>query len=117
MAKHQEAFMQRFRMDDDGSIQKSSADLESLTSSYRHIVNRNERNEREIRRLRNSVSFQLGLHLTKAVRQPWRLLLLPISFPIFALQLGLRRIGRATSETASGRLDKKCKQHLFKALR
>ena len=95
MAKHQEAFMQRFRMDDDGSIQKSSADLESLTSSYRHIVNRNERNEREIRRLRNSVSFQLGLHLTKAVRQPWRLLLLPISFPIFALQLGLRRIGRS----------------------
>ena len=29
--------------------------------------------KRENRRLHNSVSFQLGLHLTRAGRNPWRL--------------------------------------------
>ncbi len=61
--------------------------LESLSKKH-------DRNEREIRRLRNSVSFQLGLHLTDAVRKPWRLPLLPITFPIHAFRLGIKRIGR-----------------------
>jgi hypothetical protein len=61
--------------------------LESLSKKY-------NRNEREIRRLRNSVSFQLGLHLTNAFRKPWKLLFLPLSFPIHALMLGLKRIGK-----------------------
>ena len=47
-----------------------------------------KRLEREQRRLRNTVSFQLGIHLTTAVKRPWRLLALPISFPLLALKLG-----------------------------
>lgn len=53
--------------------------------------------KRETRRLRNSVSFRLGLHLTNAVRKPWKLLILPLSFPILCLQLGLERLGRKAS--------------------
>ena len=50
--------------------------------------------KRESRRLRNSASFQLGFHLTEAIRKPWRLLILPFSFPMLCLIIGLRRIGR-----------------------
>ena len=53
-----------------------------------------KRLEREQRRLRNTVSFQLGIHLTTAVKRPWRLLALPISFPLLALKLGLQRLGK-----------------------
>ena len=58
------------------------------------IRKENERNKREIRRLRNSVSFKLGLHLTQAIRKPWRLIFLPISFPWIVLNLGLEKIGK-----------------------
>ena len=58
------------------------------------IRKENERNKREIRRLRNSVSFKLGLHLTQAIRKPWRLIFLPISFPWMVLNLGLEKIGK-----------------------
>ena len=34
--------------------------------------------KRENRRLRNSVSFQIGLHLTNAVRKPWKIIVLPV---------------------------------------
>ena len=50
--------------------------------------------KRDRARLRQSVSFRLGLHLTRAVRQPWRLLVLPITFPWVCLNLGLERLGR-----------------------
>lgn len=53
-----------------------------------------KRLEREHRRLRNTVSFQLGLHLTSAVRRPWRVLALPITFPLLVLRLGLQRLGK-----------------------
>ena len=53
-----------------------------------------KRLEREQRRLRTSVSFQLGVHLTTAVQRPWRLLALPISFPLLAFKLGLQRLGK-----------------------
>lgn len=53
-----------------------------------------ERLRRDRARLRASVSFRLGRHLTRAVQQPWRLLFLPISFPLAALNLGLERLGR-----------------------
>lgn len=53
-----------------------------------------KRLEREQRRLRSTVSFQLGLHLTTAVRRPWRLISLPITFPLLALKLGLQRLGK-----------------------
>ena len=53
-----------------------------------------KRLEREQRRLRSTVSFQLGFHLTDAVRRPWRVLALPITFPLLAFKLGLQRLGK-----------------------
>ena len=56
--------------------------------------------KRENRRLKNSVSYQLGLHLTDALRKPWRLVLLPLSFLILCVRLGLTRLGRARASTS-----------------
>jgi hypothetical protein len=74
---------------------------EAILSSKQSSISNNERlkiqlkrKEREVKRLRSSVSFQLGVHLTSVVRRPWRLLILPISFPVLTLKLGLQRIGR-----------------------
>ena len=67
---------------------------ESDDDSYLSLKRKYSRNQREIRRIRNTVSFQLGLHLTNAVRKPWRMLVLPITFPLLALRLGMQRIGR-----------------------
>jgi len=53
-----------------------------------------QRLRRDRQRLRQTVSFRLGLHLTTAVRRPWRLLALPVSFPWLAFRLGLERLGR-----------------------
>jgi len=81
---------------------------------HHSLVTKNNRYKREIRRLRNTVSFQLGLHLTTAVRRPWRLFLLPISFPLFALNLGLQRLGKRahnstnTIDLVQGRETKNC---------
>ncbi len=72
-------------------------DSVELNHSMKLIRKENERNKREIRRLRSSVSFQLGLHLTQAVRKPWRLFVLPISFPWVALNLGLKKIGKKSN--------------------
>tara|TARA_B100000963_G_scaffold45692_2_gene34090 strand:- start:10306 stop:11619 length:1314 start_codon:yes stop_codon:yes gene_type:complete len=58
------------------------------------LLKKLKRVEREHRRLRNTVSFQLGLHLTSAVRRPWRVLALPITFPLLILSLGLQRLGK-----------------------
>ena len=81
-------------MDDDGSKQPSSTRQDSLTSKYDRIVSKNSRNEREIRRLRSSISFQLGVHITKAISRPWRLPFLVITFPILVSRLALQRLGR-----------------------
>ena len=62
--------------------------------SKKSLQNKVKRLEREQRRLRNTVSYQLGLHLTSAVKRPWRLLALPISFPLLAFKLGLQRLGK-----------------------
>lgn len=61
--------------------------------------------KRENRRLRNSVSFQLGLHLTESIRKPWRLLILPVSFPLLCLKISLIRLGKITHSTNGLRLD------------
>jgi len=61
--------------------------------------------KRENRRLRNSVSFQFGLHLTNAVRKPWRLFLLPLSFPLLCIRLGMTRLGKTKSPTRGLKLD------------
>lgn len=79
-------------MDELSDCDDSSFD--SVEHSYDALKRKYSRNQREIRRLRNTVSFQLGIHLTTAVRQPWRLLGLPITFPLLALKLGLQRLGK-----------------------
>jgi UDP-N-acetylglucosamine--N-acetylmuramyl-(pentapeptide) pyrophosphoryl-undecaprenol N-acetylglucosamine transferase len=81
-------------MDDEGNPRASSPEGEKISSSYTRNLSRNRQSEREIRRLRNSVSFQLGLHLTSSIRRPWKLFFLPFSFPLLAFSLGLRKIGR-----------------------
>lgn len=58
--------------------------------------------KRERARLRGTVSFQLGLHLTTAIRKPWRFPLLPITFPLLCLRLGLQKIGRAPHPPLAG---------------
>ena len=50
--------------------------------------------KRELRRLRNTASFRIGLHLTRSISNPLRLFVLPISFPIYCFILGLERIGK-----------------------
>ena len=69
-------------MGGDADIDSSASD--SNEHSYQALIRKYNRNQREIRRLRSTVSFQLGLHLTTAVRQPWRLLTLPdfLSFAV-----------------------------------
>ena len=57
-------------------------------------IRRLEKLQRENRRLRETVSFRLGLHLTSAARKPWKMIILPISFPILCLKIGLERLGK-----------------------
>lgn len=74
-------------------------------SEMQSLSNKFHRSEREIRRLKNSTSFQLGLHLTTAFRRPWKLLFLPFSFPLKAISLGLSRLGRRPNIEEIGLLD------------
>ena len=66
----------------------------SYESKSKRMQTRLERSQRELRRLRESMSFQIGVHLTKAVQQPWRLIVLPITFPLLIFKLGSQRLGR-----------------------
>ena len=61
--------------------------------------------KRENRRLRHSVSFQLGLHITDAVRKPWKLLFFPLTFTLLCLQIGMTRIGKTSASTDGLKLD------------
>jgi spore coat polysaccharide biosynthesis predicted glycosyltransferase SpsG len=67
---------------------------QSSISNHERLKIQLKRKEREVKRLRSSASFQLGIHLTSVIRRPWRLLILPVSFPILILKLGLQRLGR-----------------------
>ena len=49
--------------------------------------------EREIVRIRTSPSLRLGIHITKAMRQPWRAPFLPITLPWQMLMIGLEMLG------------------------
>lgn len=77
-------------MDEADQFEASS----SIGPSEESLRKKVKRLEREQRRLRNTVSFQLGFHLTRAVRRPWRLFALPITFPLLAFKLGLQRLGK-----------------------
>ena len=45
-----------------------------------------QRSERELRRVRESFSFQLGSHLVSSVKRPWRILLLPITLSVLMIK-------------------------------
>ena len=90
LPKYQEVQISGGGMDD---AKQSEASFTS-GSSKESLRKKLKRLEREHRRLRNTVSFQLGLHLTNAVRRPWRVLALPITFPLLVLRLGLQRLGK-----------------------
>ena len=50
--------------------------------------------ERDVQRLRNSASFRLGKHVTKAIRKPWKAPLLLFTLPWLMLNIGLELLGR-----------------------
>ena len=50
--------------------------------------------KRELRRLRNTVSFRLGLLLTDVFRKPWTLLFLPFTIPFLLFSIGMERLGK-----------------------
>jgi UDP-N-acetylglucosamine--N-acetylmuramyl-(pentapeptide) pyrophosphoryl-undecaprenol N-acetylglucosamine transferase len=76
---------------------------ESETGETHDLIRKQtNRHQREVFRLRNTVSFRLGKHLTDAVRQPWRLVFLPVTFPVFAFFLGLERIGKRNQNSIEG---------------
>lgn len=77
---------------------EESGDLVGLDNDYQRLRKISSL-KRENRRLRNSPSFQLGVHLTDSIRKPWKLLLLPISFPALCIKIGLIRLGKKASPT------------------
>jgi len=60
---------------------------------HRNIL-REEVASRELRRIRISPSFRIGVHIITAIERPWRLLLLPITLPWLMFQIGLEKIGK-----------------------
>ena len=60
---------------------------------HRNIL-REEVASRELRRIRISPSFRIGVHIITAIERPWRLLLLPITLPWIMFQIGLEKIGK-----------------------
>lgn len=54
---------------------------------------------RKLRRVEDSVSLKLGNHLTSSVKNPLKLISLPITFPILAFRLGLERLGKTKSKS------------------
>jgi UDP-N-acetylglucosamine--N-acetylmuramyl-(pentapeptide) pyrophosphoryl-undecaprenol N-acetylglucosamine transferase len=85
-----------------GTSTSSGSDHHASESPLERLRKKNDRNEREIRRLRKSVSFQIGFHLTNAVRQPWRIPLLPVTLPLNIIRLGLQRIGKKPNQASVG---------------
>ena len=58
-----------------------------------------QRLERDVSRLKNSPSFRLGQHITKAMRQPWRAPFLLITLPWKMLSIGLELLGKKPAIT------------------
>ena len=86
---------------DDETTSAESSNIEGVTSTrqaYDSLKKKHSRSQREVRRIRASVSFQLGLHMTTAARKIWRLPFLPISLPLLDVKLGLQRIGHRPIE-------------------
>ena len=72
---------------------ETSFSEQDYTASLNLAMIQAKRYEREIQRLKNSVTYRLGEHLTASVRRPWKLLFLPLTFPYHSFLLGLEKIG------------------------
>ena len=72
---------------------ETSFSEQDYTASLNLAMKQAKRYEREIQRLKNSVTYRLGEHLTASVRRPWKLLFLPLTFPYHSFLLGLEKIG------------------------
>lgn len=72
---------------------ETSFSEQEYTASLNLAMKQAKRHEREIHRLKNSVTYRLGEHLTASVRRPWKLLFLPLTFPYHSFLLGLEKIG------------------------
>jgi len=71
-----------------------------------------ERLQREIHRLQTSPSLRLGVHLTDAIKKPWRAPFLIITLPIHMLMIGFELLGlksqpKSLSKNSAGRFTSK----------
>ena len=80
-------------MESEGFDMETSFSEQEYTASLNLAMKQAKRYEREIQRLKNSVTYRLGEHLTASVRRPWKLLFLPLTFPYHSFLLGLEKIG------------------------
>ena len=67
---------------------------QDYTASLHLATKQTEPLNREIHRLKNSVTYRLGEHLTASIRKPWKMIFLPLTFPYHCSLLGLEKIGR-----------------------
>ena len=80
-------------MDGGDLAPEASLSEEEYTASLHLAIKQTERFERELSRLKNSVTYRLGEHLTASIRRPWKLIFLPLTFPFHAFLLGLEKLG------------------------
>jgi len=80
----------------------STSPEEEYTTSLHLATKQSERLNREVNRLKNSVTYRLGEHLTASIRKPWKLFFLPITFPYHCFLLGLEKIGRRSLPSFHG---------------
>ena len=52
---------------------------------------------KRLRKMEQSVSLRIGEHITKSIVQPWRLPILPLTFPALCLRIGLEKAGLISS--------------------
>ena len=79
---------------------------QEYTASLQLAIKQAERHEREILRLRNSVTYRLGEHLTASIRRPWKLIFLPLTFPYHTFLFGLEKLGLKAPPSGHMSLDK-----------
>ena len=77
----------------EGAESFGSSDDEDYTDSLHILKKQISRQKREIDRLKSSVTYRMGEHVTNAFNSPWRIPFLPLTFPIHVVLLGLEKIG------------------------
>ena len=76
------------------SIEAKNSKVNQKQMQLHRLQLRENSAKREIRRLRNSVSFRLGLLLTSHLKNPLKLLILPFTLIHLIVVIGLERIGK-----------------------